>query len=140
MVDLLGRLSRSDLHLAGRSQRTQRSDAPMAARADGPASRTHARAAPDEIARLVEARKSGALIDDLAAAFGMHRSTVMSHLRNAGLVRRNAWTDAQLLRAVTMYEAGSSLTEVATTLGCGASTAGRRLAAAGVALRPRGFQ
>ena len=36
---------------------------------------------PDEIDQLVEARKAGATIKELAAKFEIHRTTVMEHLK-----------------------------------------------------------
>ncbi len=40
-----------------------------------------------DVARLVADYSAGAMIDDLAAAWGVHRTTVNAHLDGAGAVR-----------------------------------------------------
>lgn len=81
----------------------------------------------------------------LAARFGIHRSTVGQHLRARGVDTTPPGLDPdQLARAIRLYESGLPLSAVATKLSVPQSTVREHLLAAGVAMRaarkPRGHR
>jgi len=79
-------------------------------------------------------------VRELAAEFGIDRSTLLLHVQRAGLPRRNEstfWDDATLARAIERYEAGALCREIGVEFGVSKSTVARRLHQAGVSLRRR---
>lgn len=98
------------------------------------------RLSPADIDDLVAAYKAGANIRQLAANFGVHRTTVTAHLdrqRIRGHHTLTAWTDDTLREATELYATGLSLAAVATRFGIDAQTVANRLRRAGVPVRPR---
>ena len=93
-----------------------------------------------EIDDLVNAFDAGTTILDLAAQFGINRSTVLSHLRRRQVARRTdtrRWTLEELDEAINLYESGESVASVGKRFGLNPSTVSKRLHRAGVKLRPR---
>ena len=98
------------------------------------------RLSPTDIDDLVDAYRAGASISQLAAGFGVHRTTVAAHLDRHGVPRhyaRTAWDDRALEEAAEMYAAGLSLADVAARFGVDAQTVANRLRRAGRPIRPR---
>jgi DNA-directed RNA polymerase specialized sigma24 family protein len=79
----------------------------------------------------------GAPIDELATSFGIHRTTVMTHLDRASAERRTGLIQRHLNEARGLYESGLSLAHVAKHFGVDAETVRRTFKNAGISLRPR---
>ena len=98
------------------------------------------RLSPSDIDDLVNAYRAGATISQLAAEFGVHRTTVAGHLDRHGVRRHSeqtAWGDELLERASELYATGLSLADVADQFGIDAQTVANRFRRAGVPVRPR---
>jgi transposase-like protein len=98
------------------------------------------RLSPTDLDDLLEAYRAGATISQLAVEFGIHRTTVASHLDRHGVPRHSeqtAWDDDALRRAAELYATGSSLADIAHRFGVDAQTVANRFRRAGVAVRPR---
>jgi DNA-binding NarL/FixJ family response regulator len=79
----------------------------------GAASRTKA-LPPATVAGLVDASLAGATISELAAQYGVHRTTVAAHLdRNAVPRRQRGLTPDQAREAARLYRTGLSLARIA---------------------------
>lgn len=96
----------------------------------------------EQVARLLERYQAEQVsVRELAAEFGIDRSTLLLHVQRADLPRRNEstfWDADTLDRAIRLYEAGALCREIAFELGVSKSTVARRLQAAGVAMRTGG--
>ncbi len=90
-------------------------------------------------ADLVARHYAGEKILELAVRFNIDRTTVMRHLRNAGVPKYAGWTDHVTAEARELYEAGHSLADISELIGWPPSTINRHLKAAGLKLRPRGW-
>ena len=74
------------------------------------------RLSPTDVDDLVDAYRAGASISQLAAGFGVHRTTVAAHLDRLDVPRhhaRTAWDDRALEEAAELYAAGLSLADLA---------------------------
>ena len=92
----------------------------------------------DQVHSLTEAYEAGAAVNQLAAEFGVHRSTVLDHLNRSGTKRRYpALNSHQVEEAAQLRGAGKSLRDIGCRLGVHASTVCRHLAQARVADRNR---
>ena len=97
------------------------------------------RLSPTNVHELVNAYRAGATIGQLAVEFGIHRTTVASHLDRHGVPRHSeqmAWGDELLERAAELYATGLSLADVADQFGIDAQTVANRFRRAGVPVRP----
>jgi hypothetical protein len=98
----------------------------------------------DEAMRLAVRRRSGAEINHLADESGVHRATVINHLRRAGVEgRRNAGralSPRDLQRAGQLYASGRSLIEVGERFNVDRRYLRRVLPEAGFTLRRPGRQ
>lgn len=149
MVDLLGRLSRSDSTREGNRPGDRPSSATRwigakgsaveAGTAPTPPSSRIRRLTSREVDELVAAYLDGERIEDLASHYGIHRSTVMAKLRRAGVPRYSGWTEDTTKETRELYEAGYSITEISERTGRARTTIGNHLRAAGVEMRPKGF-
>jgi len=82
--------------------------------------------------------EAGETTKELAAEYGIHRVTVSSHLRWAGIpLRRSGLNAAQIAEAADLYRAGYSSERIAERFGVNADTVIRALRRAGVAIRRR---
>ena len=90
-----------------------------------------------QVFELIAMHERGTSIDELAAGFDIHRTTVMTHLERAGAERRTGLIQRHLDEARDLYESGSSLARVAEHFGVDAETVRRAFKNAGIALRPR---
>jgi hypothetical protein len=94
----------------------------------------------DGVAELVAAYRQGVPVEELAASFGVNRTTVIGHVRRHGVPKRDrrALRGTDLNRAIDLYAEGRSADWVAGELEVAASTVRRALKNAGVSLRPGG--
>ena len=98
------------------------------------------RLTPVRVDDLVSRYRAGASTRDLAAVFGVHRTTVVSHLERCGVPRRahvRKLSDQQIRDASGEYLAGDSLKTLGERYGVDAATIRTHLVRAGVQLRPR---
>ena len=98
------------------------------------------RLSPSDIDELVNAYRGGATISQLAAEFGVHRTTVAGHLDRHGVPRHSeqtTWDDEILRQAAELYATGLSLADVADQFGVDAQTVANRFRRASVPVRPR---
>jgi transposase-like protein len=93
----------------------------------------------EQIAGLVEAYRSGSTVKDLAATHGIHRTTVLEHLKRQQVPRRRSKLNpVDINKAARMYAEGRSGEAIAIELRVGASTVRRELKKAGVEVRSPG--
>ena len=92
-----------------------------------------------EIDRLLAAYSAGDLVNDIAARFGVSRTTVIGHVTRRGLPRRSdqRWSATELQVAASLYEDGHSLAAVGARFDIHAETVRRRLRRSGVQIRTR---
>jgi hypothetical protein len=77
-------------------------------------------------------------VNDLAAAYGIHRWTVMRHLDRLKVERRQLGLRPEdLEEAARLYTAGWSLARVGDNFEVTASTVAKRLRQHGVTIRPK---
>jgi transposase len=104
----------------------------------GPRRQIQRRLKPDEIDQLLIAYLAGDLVADIAARFGVSRTTVLGHVGRRGLPRRrDGWTNQQLRAAADLYAQGASLVAVGHRFGVDASTVRNRFRRTEVHLQPR---
>lgn len=93
----------------------------------------------DEIAELLDGCCNGEKVLDLAARYGVGKSTLLRHVADSGVPKRTetrSWSSEDLQAAVAMYREGASLTAVGDHFSIGSTTVWNRFRAAGVELRP----
>jgi AraC-like DNA-binding protein len=90
-----------------------------------------------QVTELIARHERGAHIDELAASFDIHRTTVMTHLDRAGAERRTGVIQRHLEEARALYESGTSLADVASHFSVDSETVRRTFKNAGISLRPR---
>jgi len=105
----------------------------------GPVRPVQRRLKPGEIDELLSAYRTGDRVLDIAARFGVSRTTVIDHVTRSGLPRRSdrRWSDAELHAAADLYDDGQSLARVGRRFGVDASTVANRFRRAGTPIRPR---
>lgn len=92
-----------------------------------------------EILELVAAYMAGATVRDLTQQFGIHRTTVLEHLKRNGVSRRphqRKLTELDVQAAVRLYRAGWSTTRLGRRFRVDAETVRRELHRAGMTLQP----
>jgi AraC-like DNA-binding protein len=90
-----------------------------------------------EQAQLLVAYNKGVLVNDLAAMFGLSRTTVMANLRRLGAEPRRGIVDRRIEEATTLSAEGWSLAKLGARYGVNPSTIRLALMKRGVSLRPR---
>ncbi len=93
-----------------------------------------------EIKQVIQQDRAGDSIKTLAGRFEVHRTTVMTHLTQTGIVRRRVvrkMTDQSVAVAAAHYPTGASLAVVASAFGVHERTLAREFRQAGVSVRPR---
>ncbi|HEY6737024.1 MAG TPA: hypothetical protein VI322_04895 [Candidatus Saccharimonadia bacterium] len=91
----------------------------------------------EEIAELVNAYRGGATVRELGARFGVHRTTVSSHLLRKGVkVRGHSMTDSEVDQAAALYGNGLSVERIGQRLGFNGGTVWLALRNRGVQMRP----
>jgi hypothetical protein len=74
------------------------------------------RLGPAEVEELMVADETGVSVNDLAARFKIHRSTVLEHLNRSGTPRRYPALDpTQVEEAARLYRQGKSLRAIGST-------------------------
>ena len=91
---------------------------------------------PTEIDELVQKYQAGESMNALARHYELHRTTIASHLKNAGITARNvAISEQQVDQAVELYESGLSLAAIGKKLGINDTTIHTHLRRRGVQMR-----
>ena len=93
-----------------------------------------------EVDALCADYTSGTTVDRLAATYGIHRTTVMRHLKRRDVETRRSrrkLTDSQVDQAAIQYSLGDSLADIAAEYGVDAETLRREFKRIGLARRPR---
>ena len=93
-----------------------------------------------EIEQLIDRYREGASIDGLARRYKIHRTTVIHHLDQAGIIRRRVirkMTDESVACAAARYAEGASLAVVASEFRVHQRTLARELRMTGASIRPR---
>lgn len=92
----------------------------------------------DQVAQLLSDYKRGVAVNELAGAYGVHRTTVMAHVERAGIRRRwRTLTEADIDEASHLYESGLSLKVIAEQFAVNPTTVWKALIKAGVEIRPQ---
>jgi AraC-like DNA-binding protein len=145
VVDLTGQLSNPQPALCRLADQVIRSNGGAANRelhrpkpTRRPRFHTQRRLSADQIVALVEGYRSGKAMKELASEFGIHRTTVSTHLAEHGVsVRRGGLDQEQTAEAVRLYEEGWSSGRLGERFGVSADTILTVLRRAGVSIRPR---
>ena len=88
--------------------------------------------------QLLTAYTAGELVNDIAARFGVSRTTVIGHVTRRGLPRRSDGRSATDLRAAAnLYADGHSLATVGQQFDVNPMTVANRFRQAGLPVRPR---
>lgn len=96
------------------------------------------RLSPEQVEGLLSAYRDGSTIRELSQEFGVHRTTVTTHLERAGVeLRQMGLAPADVPAVIEAYRAGQSLATVGTTFGVDAKTISAALREAGEQARPR---
>ncbi len=91
---------------------------------------------PEIVVRMVELYEAGMSARQVGLEVGLHRESVMRHLRNAGARVRRQGLDADAVeQARELYLSGKTLAQVGVVLGVAQGTVGRYLHRHGVPLR-----
>ncbi|KJF18060.1 helix-turn-helix domain-containing protein [Acidithrix ferrooxidans] len=105
---------------------------------EGPNQQVQNRLTFEQITELVADYQDGSTILDLVETFGIHRTTVLRHLKYKQIPRRRSrMNQIEIEKAVRLYTLGQSCESIAFELRVGASTIRRALKKAGVELRNR---
>ena len=87
---------------------------------------------------MVTAYEAGTSINELAATYGVHRTTVVRHLDRAGVSRRSTpLAGLDIKELVDLYAKGWSLNRIGQHFGVQPTSVYYRLRRAGVTMRPR---
>jgi len=123
LVEVIARLSNSS-DLGKRVQKVLEIPASVAFRTKTRTPRRAQRRLTDQqLKELLTGYEQGRPIDELAAQFGIHRSTVLDHLNRSHAPRRYPALDEDRIKlAIERYQDGLSLRDVGITLGVHAST------------------
>jgi DNA-binding CsgD family transcriptional regulator len=98
--------------------------------------RRQRRLSPEQVDELIASYQVGVPINDLAAQFEIHRSTVLDHVNRAGTRRRYPALEVRdVEEAAELYRTGQSLRNIGIHFGIHASTVRQYLVRAGIKLR-----
>lgn len=139
-VDLLGQLSNPSDQVKQGIPTLERPDLMAIGSSSNRPGRHVRRLSPTEVDTLIGRYRDGGTVNGLAGEFGIHRGTVMDHLRRHGIPRRSdamRWTPEQLAQVTDLYREGLSAAAIGSQYGLDPSTVSKRLKRAGVKLRPR---
>jgi DNA-directed RNA polymerase specialized sigma24 family protein len=89
----------------------------------------------EEVDQLLERYRAGIKIKELAAEFGIARTTVMKHVERAGAPRRRNLIREHLEEAHRLYDQGWSLAKIAEHFGVDPGTVGYTFRKAGIPRR-----
>lgn len=136
MVEVLALLANRNLSVERCQQPSVESD-PVEALV---ARQNQVRLSPAGVDELVLAYQQGATVRELVEQFGVHRTTVLDHLKRRGIARRaniRKLTDEQVQQAARYYRAGNSLVTTGMHFGVDGTTIAREFRKAGVGVRRR---
>lgn len=91
-----------------------------------------------QVDELAAAYQAGSSVRELVERFGVHRTTVLDHLKRRGVPRRPAvrkLTDEQVQEAAEFYRVGNSLVTTGKKFGVDGATVAREFERAGVTTR-----
>lgn len=92
------------------------------------------------VTELLAAYQAGGSVSLLAKTYELHRTTVLNHLKRAGINRR-PWirklSDGQVQRAAALYASGASLAAIGEHFQVDATTIRNEFTRAGLPVRPR---
>jgi len=101
-----------------------------------PPRQLQSRLAPDAIIQFEEDYQAGLTIQELAAKYGVHRTTATRHLKERGIpIRKQTMGEKDIARAVQLYQSGLSTVRVAEHFDQSPNTIRAALLAAGVKFR-----
>jgi hypothetical protein len=138
-VDLLALLSNPALTENLQAKAAQQPDEVAGSVSERPRQR-QVRLTRQQLDELVERYQAGACVRELVSYFGVHRVTVVGHLKQRGVERRGhvrKLTDAQVQQAVQSYQAGESLARIGARYQVHSETIRREFRKVGVATRSR---
>jgi IS30 family transposase len=93
---------------------------------------------PEDRARLVAARRAGATVRELADQFGIHRTTVTTHLQREGMPTRTGGLGTDDVdEVVHLYQQGWSARKLAKRFGVSDHTIAAELKRSGIQVRTR---
>jgi hypothetical protein len=98
------------------------------------------RLTPSDANEICASYINGTSIDEIARTYGVHRTTIMTHLDRRGVPRRRIvrkLTDDLVADAAVMYRDGQSLVTVADAFNVDTRTLAREFRKAGLPIRPR---
>jgi hypothetical protein len=104
-------------------------------KAEPPFHQAQKRLDPEQAAELVAGFVDDEEIKDLAAQYGINRTTVLAHLKRQ---RRSELMPADIEKVIELYAVGWTIETIGPELRVGASTIRRALLKAGVEIRRRG--
>jgi transposase-like protein len=136
-VDLVGSDSNTEILLKSLENVQRRVGTETVARLRSTSRQKQTRLTREQVSELIAMHHDGMPIDEIAATFRVHRTTVMAHLDRVGVERRSGIIKGHLDEARTLYEPGSSLARVAEHFGVDAETVRRSFKNAGMSLRAR---
>jgi transposase-like protein len=94
------------------------------------------RLTPEQVQQLVDEYEAGTGVQDLAARWAIHRTTVAAQLRQAGVrLRRQGLSEETLDQAIHLYNEGWSCQRLAERYDCNNTTVWKALQQVGVRLR-----
>ena len=93
----------------------------------------------EQIDRVAERYLAGESVTVLAGELGVHRTTIVGHLKRRSVsTRYKIMTEKDLAEAARLYEQGWSLARVGERFGVGAHTVLNTFRAVGITTRPVG--
>lgn len=95
----------------------------------------HHRLKPEQIAELADGYRRGVFINDLAKCFGIHRATVIDHLKRAGVPLRRGLVERRIEEAIAFYNSGLSVARIGEHMGVDDGTVWLALRRHGVRMR-----
>jgi DNA-directed RNA polymerase specialized sigma24 family protein len=102
-----------------------------------PVRQVQRRLSPEQVAQLIADYQAGASMEELAAQWQLHRTTVAAQLRRAGVeLRRQGLPAERMDEAVRLYGEGWSCQRLAERYNCDDETVRQVLKRAGVSIRP----
>ena len=101
-----------------------------------PSRQPQSRLAPHQIVQFEMDYQGGLMIQELAAKYGVHRTTATRHLKERGIpIRKQTMGEEDIARAVQLYQSGLSTVRVAEHFDQSPNTIRAALLAAGVRFR-----
>lgn len=137
LKSLIRRVLRGSERRGPRNRSSERHDTRGAVAKNPTKSQT--RLTSERLAELVADYESGTPVREIAAKYRVHRGTIPTFVRRAGgRLRSPGLSDADRVRASTLYATGMTLDAVAGQLAVDPKTVRDAVVAEGISVRPRG--